>query len=200
MSDRFESVIDPLTLRDRFAIAALRELITDKTFDRVEPWLAAELAYRYADAMIVAREAKGGGVMDKQGEVERLRDWLAAHKELWEATSGSPVDVALLVLHQLTDERTAIRQCLRDNMHLILPSWSEDKPDIVAGVEAEIADLQRQFTTATAELAKLREQVERAERHDKAIMDGDAHLLKMWARAISVNELPTDQPNPKASK
>jgi hypothetical protein len=58
MSERFKSIVDPLTLRDRFAIAAMRELITDKVFDRVEPWLVGELAYRYADAMLIAREPK----------------------------------------------------------------------------------------------------------------------------------------------
>jgi hypothetical protein len=55
------------------------------------------------------------------GEVERLRDWLAAHKELWPFTSGSPVDVTLLVLHQLTAELATLRDELEHLKSIIQP-------------------------------------------------------------------------------
>lgn len=41
------------------------------------------------------------------------------------------------------EEREQIRDCLRDNIHLLVPDWDEARPDIVAGVKAEIGELMR---------------------------------------------------------
>lgn len=65
--------------------------------DKMRATLAAALA-----AHVAAVEA----------DLDRLKAWLVAHESLWPATSGSPIDIALLVLHSLTAKLTAAERRL----------------------------------------------------------------------------------------
>lgn len=40
----------------------------------------------------------------EHADIARLKAWLVAHESLWQAVSGSPVEIVLLILHQLQAE------------------------------------------------------------------------------------------------